>query len=114
MRGLAYDAMEEASPDDRPRRRWPRALAAVVVLAALSPLMLEGMSLCLGGWREVFGVSTSVSTPILDSVRDEVDDLRVQFRVQVEPWFQRVPWDPKMVLPAAAVVMAGSMLLLRR
>ncbi|WP_165220239.1 hypothetical protein [Aquisphaera insulae] len=114
MRKLGIEVFDDPIADVRPRRRWPLVVAAMILLLGLGPLLLEGASVCLGGWKEVFGVSSTVRTPVFDSLQETVNDLRVQLRTEVAPWFSRIPWDPKMVLPVGALIMAVSMFMLRR
>ena len=68
----------------------------------------------MANWKEFMGVSANVRTPVLDGIQDRLHDLSDTFWGEITPWFRRLPWDPKMVLPAAAVVMAMAMLMLRR
>jgi hypothetical protein len=99
---------------ERRRSKVPLCLFVVFVTVGLGPLALEGGSICLSNWKEVMGVSSSVRTPALDNVQAHLDSMKDAFWDQVTPYFRRMPWDPKMVLPAAAVVMAVAMLMLRR
>ena len=87
---------------------------ALILLVGLGPLALEGGALCVANWKEFMGVSADVQTPVLDGVQDRLHDLSDIFWSEITPWFRSLPWDPKMVLPAAAVVMAMAMLMLRR
>ena len=60
------------------------------------------------------GIPAPVRTPALDSVTESWSTAQDTFLDQVAPLFRRIPWDPNMVLPAAALVMAVAMLMLRR
>ena len=60
------------------------------------------------------GVAGEVKTPVLDGVQDSLNEMRDTFWSQIAPWFRSMPWDPKLVLPVAAVVMVVAMLMLRR
>ena len=113
MRKLAYQLGDSLQPEPR-RSRLPLILVGLILLIGLAPLLLEGGSLCLANWKEFMGVSADVRTPVLDEIQDRLHDLRDTFWGEITPWFRRLPWDPQMVLPAAAVVMAIAMLMLRR
>lgn len=106
---LGHDVHEE-----RRRSKVPLFLFIVFLTIGLGPLALEGASMCLSNWKEVLGVASTVRTPALDNVQASLDSTKDFFWDQVNPFFRRMPWDPKMVLPAAGVVMAVSMLMLRR
>ncbi len=113
MRKLAGQLGSEIAVE-RHRSKWPSVLMALILLLGLGPLALEGISHCVGNWKEFFGIADNVKTPVLDSVQDNLNDIRDIFWSQITPWFRSMPWDPKMVLPAAAVVMVLAMLMLRR
>jgi hypothetical protein len=113
MRKLAGQLGSETEVAER-RSRWPAVLMALILFVGLGPLAIEGASMCLGTWKEFMGVSNNVKTPVLDGVQDGLNDVRDLIWGQITPWFRSMPWDPKFVLPAAAVVMAGAMLMLRR
>ncbi len=113
MRKLAGQLGSEFGVEHH-RAKWPFVLMAVLLLAGLGPLALEGTTLLVGVWKEFLGVSCDVKTPLLDSVQDNLNDLNGEVMRQMRHWFSSMPWDPKMVLPAAAVVMVLAMLMLRR
>ena len=113
MRKLAFQIGENIQ--EAPRRSKVRLFfMGFFLLIGLGPLALEGASLCLSNWKEFLGVRAEVKTPLLDEIQDRVEDARVTFWTEITPYFQRLPWDPKMVLPAASLVMVGAMLMLRR
>jgi hypothetical protein len=113
MRKLAMQIGDDIH-EEKPRSRLPFVLMILVLLIGCAPLAIEGGSLCLSTWKEFLGMPAIVRTPVLDSVTESWSTARDTFRDQVAPLFRRIPWDPKMVLPAAALVMAVAMLLLRR
>jgi hypothetical protein len=113
MRKLAMQLGHDLQVE-RPKSKVPLYLFVVFLTIGLGPLALEGGSICLSNWKEAMGVASSVRTPARDNVQAHLDSLKDAFWDQVTPYFRRMPWDPKMVLPAAAVVMAVAMLMLRR
>jgi len=113
MRKLAGQLGSEIQVEHH-RSKWPSVLMALILLLGLGPLALEGIALCVGTWKEFLGVSGNVKTPVLDGVQDSLNDMSDIFWSQITPWFRSMPWDPKMVLPVAAVVMVMAMLMLRR
>ncbi len=113
MRKLAGQLGSEMDVEHR-RSRWPLAIMALILVVGLGPLVLEGTCLCVGMWKEVLGVAADVRTPVLDGVQDEMHELTDCFWGEVTPFFRSMPWDPKIVVPAASVIMVLAMLLLRR
>ncbi|MFI5461006.1 MAG: hypothetical protein ACHRXM_36825 [Isosphaerales bacterium] len=102
--------------DIRPERRSSKALrtATVVLLGlVLAAPVQEGVSLCIGQWREVMGTSTEVRTPILDSVHDRLQDAHQSVANSISNQFQTVPWAPSLVLTVAAVVVAVGVVILK-
>jgi hypothetical protein len=112
MRKLAMQLGEDIQ-EQQPRSRLP-AVLMVLTLLALAPLALEGASLCISSWKEYMGISATVRTPVLDALAGGLETARDSCRDQFGSVFRRIPWDPKMVLTAAAVVMGVAMLMLRR
>ena len=96
------------------RSKWPLVLIVLILLAGLGPLALEGSALLVGTWKEFLGVNCNVKTPLLDSLQDNLNDMNGEVMREVRHWFSSMPWDPKLVLPTAAVVMVLAMLMLRR
>jgi hypothetical protein len=113
MRKLAMQFGDDIH-EEKPRSRLPAVLMILLLLLALAPLANEGVALIMSNWKEYMGIPATVRTPVLDSLAEKLDTARDSFRDQVSPVFRRIPWDPKMVLPAAAVVMGVAMLMLRR
>jgi hypothetical protein len=114
MRKLAFQIGAEIT-EERRRSRWPLVLLSLFLLVGLGPLALEGGAICAANWKEFLGVSSaSASTPVLDHVQGSLQDANDFFWSQVTPLFRSLPWDPKRVIPAGALVMAVAMLMLRR
>jgi hypothetical protein len=113
MRKLSMQ-FEDEIHDERPRSRLPRLLMFILVLAAAAPLAIEGASLCMANWKEYAGTSAAVKTPVLDAISEALGTAREACGDQISPLFRRIPWDPKMVVLTAAIIMGVAMLLLRR
>jgi hypothetical protein len=113
MRKLALQLGHEIQ-EVKKRSRLPGILVVVFLAIGLGPLLMEGTSLCLANWKELLGVSASVKTPVLDCVQENLETMQQAFWSEVTPFFRQLPWEPKMVLPASALVMAVAMLMLRR
>lgn len=104
------------APDLRPDRLRSRVvpIAAIFVLVPLiAPVTMEAVWLCYAQWSEILGTPVVVRTPILDSVRERIEDVRQDLGFRVFSYFQRVPWNPKVVLPLVAVVAAIAVVMLR-
>jgi hypothetical protein len=105
------------APDLHPHRRRSRVpqIASIFVLAPIvTPLIVELVSLCHGQWREILGRPVTVRTPILDEIGERIETVREEIWYHVGSQFQRVPWNPKVVLPLIAAVMLVAMSMLRR
>ena len=104
------------APDLRPYRRSSKVLpiAAILLLAPLlAPMMMEAAALCYAQWCTALGASASARTPIMDSIEEGIESVRDDLWSVLSARFQRVPWNPKIVLPVAAVIMAVGMMMLR-
>jgi hypothetical protein len=104
------------APESEPNQPRFRILLIVSILAlatVLTPLIVESLSLCYGQWCEILGTRVTIRTPTLDAVRDGIETVRQDFSDHVSSRFQRVPWDPKVVLPLIALVMVVAIALLR-
>jgi hypothetical protein len=113
MRKLPYQLGHDIQSEQR-RSRWPLVLLILLLLVGLGPLVLEGAAICVGNWKEFIGASTDVRTPTLDRVQETLQDMSSAFWLEVTPFFRQLPWEPKVVLPAATIIMAMAMILLRR
>ncbi len=113
MRKLAFQVGEDIH-EEKPRSRVPLVLLSLLLLVGLGPLALEGGAVCVGYWKEFMGESADVRTPVLDQLQDSMHDASDVFWAEIRPYFRRLPWDPKMVLPAATIIMAVAMFMLRR
>jgi hypothetical protein len=113
VRKLACELGENLEVPRR-RSRFPAVFLTLLFLFGLGPLVLEGSAICLSNWKEVMGVSASVQTPALDHLQDQLHLMSESFWLTVNPYLQQVPWEPKAVLPTAALVTAAAMLMIRR
>jgi hypothetical protein len=105
------------APDVRPTRRRSRLLpiaALLILIPLMSPLILEVLSLCYAQWNEMLDTPVAVRTPILDSISERLEAVREDLRFWVLAGFDRVPWNPNVVLPVLVVVMAVGVMMLRR
>jgi hypothetical protein len=98
---------------DRPRRKLLPILSLFVTFPLLAPILFDAVTLCYGGWRELLGTPTAVKTPTLDAIGERVGEVREDLWYRVSSRFQRVPWNPRVVLPVAVLVMLLAMVMLR-
>lgn len=96
-----------------PRRRLLPILSIVVTAPLLAPVIMDGVALCYGRWREVLGSPTDVRTPTFDAIGERIDAVREDLWYHVSSRFNRVPWNPRVVLSIAVVVMIVAMVMLR-
>ena len=104
------------APDLKPERRKSKLvpIASILLLAPLlAPLIMEAVALGHAQWCEVLGTSAVVRTPMLDSIGEQIQSTREELWYAISSRFQHVPWNPKIVLPIAAVIMALAMAMLR-
>ena len=102
----------DLSPSNSRKRLLP--IAAICVLAALSaPLVKESIAVCYAGWCDVLGRPVTVRTPILDTIGEGIQTAREEAKNTIAPFFNRVPWNPPVVLGASAVIMALAIMMLR-
>jgi hypothetical protein len=105
------------APDTRPdrprRRRLLPILALFVTVPLLAPVIMDAVALCYGQWREVLGAPSDVRTPTLDVIGERIEEVREGLWYQASCHFNRVPWNPRVVLPIAVVVMVMAMVMLR-
>ncbi len=99
-------------PDCRRRRLLPILLLSATV-PLLAPVIKDAAALCYGQWREVMGTPTDVRTPTLDAIGERIDSVREDLWYHVTSRFNRVPWNPQIVLLIAVVVMLLAMVMLR-
>jgi hypothetical protein len=105
---LAYDLTS------KPRRFRVLPIAVLLFLGlALSPVLSEEVLLCYAQWCEIIDKPVVVRTPILDSCYDRFQTARNDLWNEIMPIFQRVPWNPQVVIVVGVLVMALSMVLLR-
>lgn len=113
MRKATFQLDQEIN-EDRPRSRVPLIFLCLFLVVGLGPLAIEGTAICVANWKEFMGVSAEARTPILDGVQDALHVLRENCNQQFGYWFRGLPWEPRMVLAVAGVIMALAMLMLRR
>lgn len=99
---------------DRPRRKVLPILSLFVAIPLLAPVVIDAVALCYGQWCDMLGTPSSVRTPTLDAIGEKVAGIREDVRYHVTSHFQRVPWDPRVVLSVSVVVMVLAMMMLRR
>jgi hypothetical protein len=97
----------------RPRRRLLPILSLFVTVPLLAPVIMDAVALCYGQWREIMGTPTDVRTPTLDAIGDRIEVVREDLWYHVGCRFNRVPWNPRVVLPIAVTVMLIAMVMLR-
>ncbi len=96
---------------DRPPstlRFWTVARIVVVTLA-LAPFLYEGTQLCYARWSRMLGSRVPVRTPFLNSF----GRLSRSAGAMISEQFQRVPWNPQVVLVIGIVSCTVCMILLR-
>ena len=98
---------------DRPRRKLLPILLLSIAVVLLAPLLIDAVALCYGQWGEMLGTPTAVQTPTLDAIGEQVAEIREDVRYHFLSRFHRVPWDPRVVLPVAVLVMLLAMVMLR-
>ena len=99
---------------DRPRRRVLPILSLFVAVLLLAPIVVDAVALCYGQWCDMLGVRCSVHTPTFDAIGEGVAEVREDVRYHVTSHFQRVPWNPRVVLPVSLIIMLLAMTMLRR
>lgn len=99
---------------ERRRSKLTRLACIIAVGLVLAVPITEAASLFIGQWYEVMGTNTEVRTPVLDSVNDGLQSTQQSFSSWMSDQFRRVPWDPAIVLPIAAVVMVVGILMLKK
>jgi hypothetical protein len=98
-----FRAADDVSSDTRKRRlRW-RGILAVLVGVMLAPILYETTALSVARWRSLTGPSTSVSTPVLNSMQSSYNDLSRAGNRAVRSKFHDLPWKPRVVLACGAV-----------
>lgn len=99
---------------DRPRRKVLPMLSLFVAIPLLAPLFIDAVALCYGQWCDMLGIPSTVRTPTLDAIGERVAEVREDIRYHVTSRFQRVPWNPRVVVPVSVVIMLLAMMMLRR
>jgi hypothetical protein len=95
------------------RRKWIPIISVFVVAPLMAPLVKDLVTLCYGQWRTMLGTPVEVRTPTLDAIGERVEAVRYECWYHVSSRFQRVPWNPGIVLPIAVAIMALAMIMLR-
>ncbi len=95
------------------RRRLIPIISLFVAATMVAPVFVDAVALCYAQWCEMLGTPVSVRTPTLDAIGERVESVRSECWYHVSSRFQRVPWNPRVVLPIAIVVMAVAMIMLR-
>jgi hypothetical protein len=97
----------------RPESKLIRIVSILVLGIALATLIKESAAICHGQWCQFLGSDAEVQTPIFVSLQDGVVTAHSSIWNSMAPWFQRVPWNPSIVLPIAVVVMVFGMAMLK-
>jgi hypothetical protein len=98
---------------DKPRRNVLPILSLFVAIPLLAPIVIDVVAVFYGQWREVLGTPTTVRTPTLDAIGERVADVREDAWYHISSRFNRVPWNPRVVLPVAVLVIILAMVMLR-
>jgi hypothetical protein len=98
---------------DRPRAKLSRLVAIFGLGLALAPLAAEGVSISHAQWCQVLGRNNQARTPILDSVTETAITTHRTAWESINPQFQRLPWNPTIVVAVGVVLMFLGMLMLR-
>ena len=106
-------AIEEFHDETGPPSRARFYVIGVLLLIA-APLVFEGGLLCLSSWKQYAGINQTAETPILTAITDQAGTLTEAIHNGLMPWINTASANSAVVLPAAAVVMTISMLMLRR
>jgi hypothetical protein len=94
----------------RPKRR---AVLAVALGLALSPLVFEASSLCTAQWRSMAGPVVIVQTPVLDTLGWIFTSTGSSVSHSIAGMLHSVPWRPSVVIPLTFVWAGFASLLLR-
>lgn len=89
--------------DPMPRRRPSRlpALALVLLLLVLSPVLYESSAICVASWKTALGTYTPVETPVLDAIKESWRTGRLEAISWLYPVFHSYPWKASVVVPFA-------------
>ena len=96
---------------DRPPSalRFWTVVRIVVGTLAIAPFLFEGAQLCYSRWSRMLGSRVPVRTPFLNGVGRFARSAGAMISAQ----FQRVPWNPQVVLVIGIVSCTACMILLR-
>jgi hypothetical protein len=100
--------------EPRRRRRSKSSLVVLLILSAIAaPPLFEVAKIDLArlGW---FGMTTPVSTPLLDALDAQWHARHSEFRDWITPLLVNRRWDPRLVLPIAFLWTALGAWLLRK
>jgi hypothetical protein len=95
------------------RWRLLRSSAIVLLGISLAPLISEGSAICYAQWCQVLGRNAEAKTPLLDSLHEGLESGHRSFWAAISPYFQRLPWSPKLVLFVGVILMILGMLMLK-
>jgi hypothetical protein len=98
---------------DLPRRGVRPVLSLFVAAPLLAPIVMDAVVLCYGQWREILGTPVTVRTPTLDAIGERIGPIREDLWYHISSRFHRVPWNPRVVMSIALVVMILAMVMLR-
>lgn len=98
---------------DRPRRKFLPILSLFVAASLLAPIVFDAAALCYGHWRDLLGSPVDIRTPTLDAIGERVAEVREDVKYHISSRFHRVPWNPRVVLLIAVLVMLVAIMMLR-
>jgi hypothetical protein len=100
-------------PPPRPKYRRLRSLAIVVLGISLAPLIVEACTICHAQWCQVLGRNARADTPVLDAVQSGIESGHRSVEGAFSPYFQRLPWNPKLVFGVGVILMIIAMFMLK-
>jgi hypothetical protein len=98
---------------DRTRRKVLPIISIFVVAPMLVPILMDVVAIGYGQWCAMMDIPSAVRTPTLDAIGERVEAVREECWYHISSRFQRVPWNPRVVMPIAVAVMIVAMVMLR-
>ena len=101
------------TPAARSRSRLLHSSGIVVLGLSLAPLIYEGCAICYAQWCQVLGRNAVATTPVIDVLQGELESGHRSIWGVITPHFQRLPWNPKLVLLVGVIFMIIGMMMLK-